>query len=571
MRKETIEPKVNATQEFIEIAFDFSNPLDLVREAISNSFDAQATEMTMLFEAITLYGKKKFKITLEDNGTGMDLEGLHSFFDLGNSLSKDDENKIGEKGHGTKVYINCDSITVDTKRGGTRHIARMNEPKHHLMDGEIPEIEVEIDDSYNQSEATWTKIIIIGYNDDDRSKFTHEQLKDYILWFTKMGSIEREFGIDKYKDVTLRIRGIDRGEDEGYETISFGHRFPNETAAIGELLETYMANAPKYHCKKWIFEGNLEESPEVQYQAVFYLEGSRVKYEYNNMIRRSGYSAPKGVYTVQERYGLWLCKDYMPIQRKNDWITRKGSEYTKFHAFINCQELRLTANRGSTENTPSNVMKDIQNAVTKMFEEILQSDEWFDATYLEEEADAYNTVEKEEKDFRKRIALVNKAKIAKYKNLHLIEPQKEQGVFSLYLQLAQIEPDLFPFTVVDYDTHSGIDVIVKEVNPNLPLSRDNLFYVEFKYLLERNFNHSFKHLMNIICWDIKLTNNEEVEDISRTKRRLKIIPPVRVGDYTRYFLDDSRNGIKIEVFVLKTYLRERLNINFVSRTENDCF
>ena len=47
-----ITPKVNETQEFIEIAFDFSNPLDLVREAISNSFDAKATEMTMIFETI---------------------------------------------------------------------------------------------------------------------------------------------------------------------------------------------------------------------------------------------------------------------------------------------------------------------------------------------------------------------------------------------------------------------------------------------------------------------------------------------------------------------------------------
>ena len=60
MKKKIITPKVNETQEFIEIAFDFSNPLDLVREAISNSFDAKATKMKMLFEAITKYGKKKF-------------------------------------------------------------------------------------------------------------------------------------------------------------------------------------------------------------------------------------------------------------------------------------------------------------------------------------------------------------------------------------------------------------------------------------------------------------------------------------------------------------------------------
>ena len=33
----TLIPEVNSTQEFIEIANDFSNPLDLVREAISHN------------------------------------------------------------------------------------------------------------------------------------------------------------------------------------------------------------------------------------------------------------------------------------------------------------------------------------------------------------------------------------------------------------------------------------------------------------------------------------------------------------------------------------------------------
>ena len=105
----------------------------------------------------------------------------------------------------------------------------------------------------------------------------------------------------------------------------------------------------------------------------------------------------------------------------------------------------------------------------------------------------------------------------------------------------------------------------------MPLSRDNLFYVEFKFLLERNFNHSFTHLKNIICWDIKLSNNEEISDVSKAKRVLKIIPPETEEDYTRYFLDDARSGIKIEIFVLKTYLKEKLGIDFTPRTINDCF
>ena len=113
------------------------------------------------------------------------------------------------------------------------------------------------------------------------------------------------------------------------------------------------------------------------------------------MLRRKGKIAQEGAYTVQERYGLWLCKDFMPIQRKNEWITSKGSEYTKFHAFVNCQDLRLTANRGSIDNTPSEILEDLRKAVQEIYNEIIQGDDWIDLEWLDSEVTAYNTAEKE--------------------------------------------------------------------------------------------------------------------------------------------------------------------------------
>ena len=65
------------------------------------------------------------------------------------------------------------------------------------------------------------------------------------------------------------------------------------------------------------------------------------------MLKRQGkYVAPQGAYTVAERYGIWLSKDFIPIERRNEVSSYKGSEYTKLHAFFNCQALRLSANRG---------------------------------------------------------------------------------------------------------------------------------------------------------------------------------------------------------------------------------
>jgi len=232
--------------------------------------------------------------------------------------------------------------------------------------------------------------------------------------------------------------------------------------------------------------------------------------------------------------------------------------------------LSLTANRGSIENTPSEIIQDLHQVVEDIYESIITSSDWFDIDYLESQVDAYNTVEKEKKDFKKRLDLLNKAKIADYKGIRLVEPQKEQGVFSIFLQLSQIENKLFPFSILDYDTHSGIDVIVKE-NDTIPIKSSKLYYVEFKNRLDVNFNHSFENLYSIICWDINLKNGDTIEDISKRNRTMRIVPSQDENDYTHYFLDDMSNSRKIEVFVLKTYLEEKLGIYFKHRTMDECF
>ena len=566
MEEFVIIPEVNSAQEFIEIAQDFSNPLDLVREAISNSFDAKAKNIELDFSVITESGEKILKITIKDDGKGMDKDGLKSFFDLGNSLNRFDSDAIGEKGHGTKVYFNSKKIEVITIKDGKKYTAVMDNPKKVLFDNSIPTVQVSSEIA-NEIESG-TTIIIYGYNNNRRDKFTHEQLKDYILWFTKFGSIEKEFGVEKNADARLKLKGINRDD---YEILEYGHKFPKESKKISDLFDEYMVDAPKWYCKKIVKTGNLKDQPEIAYQAIFYIEGIKTKYDYNPMIRRTGYSAPEGSYTVQDRYGLWLCKDFMPIQRKNEWITSKGSEYTRFHAFINCQDLRLTANRGSIENTPSETLQDLREAVREIYDDIISSDDWNDLEWLESEAVAYNTVEKEKKDFKRRIDRVNRAKVAKYNGVRLVEPQQENGVFSIFMQLSNIDDSIFPFSIIDYDTHSGIDVIVK-AQDTIPIKSSKLYYVEFKNYLDKNFNHSFENLYSIVCWDINLNeikNGDEVKDIAGKKRTLRIIQPEHDGDYTRYYLDSLREDRKIEVFVLKYYLNEKLGITFVPRMDSD--
>ncbi|GAH76750.1 unnamed protein product, partial [marine sediment metagenome] len=52
-----ITPKVDVPREFLEIANDFANPLELVREAISNSFDASVNFIRLNFYVEREYGE----------------------------------------------------------------------------------------------------------------------------------------------------------------------------------------------------------------------------------------------------------------------------------------------------------------------------------------------------------------------------------------------------------------------------------------------------------------------------------------------------------------------------------
>lgn len=79
----TFIPKVNEAAEFLEISSDFGDPREIVREAISNSFDAKATEIRISAVIDRSTGEDELVITLSDNGEGIGEEELKYSFGLG--------------------------------------------------------------------------------------------------------------------------------------------------------------------------------------------------------------------------------------------------------------------------------------------------------------------------------------------------------------------------------------------------------------------------------------------------------------------------------------------------------
>ncbi|KAB2931762.1 MAG: hypothetical protein F9K24_12580 [Leptonema illini] len=568
-----ITPEVNPKKEFLEISNDFSHPLEIFREAISNAFDAKATliEIDVFVDRST--GIAELVIEIRDNGHGVSEAGLKNFFGLGYSSRLDYDSRgnkisgsIGEKGHGTKIYFNSRKIALESVSGGIKTSAYVDAPIQKLRSRseEMPTVtyETEISDS-----KSFTHLIIHGYNNNQQSQFSQREIKDYIYWFTKFGSCEGELGIDAFKDVTIKLKALDYSSSEP-ETLRFGHIFPAQNCNLKDLKKIDAVSPLEYYVAKWVIPGeSVIDFPDNKIDIVFYLEGDKAKREYNEMIHKKYSAWRSGEYNVESRYGLWLCKDFIPIERHNEWVSEK-TEWTKYHAFVNSQDISLTANRSDAGNTSNQLIERIGDTVKAAFQRVIESSDEY-SRYEEEfqKYKQYRSAKKEEEDFARRKKAALQKKAAKYTDILLLEPRQEGGVFSIVTQLLVIDPNLFGFKVIDYDTSLGYDLLVSKDNIH-DLSKSSMYFVEMKYILKDDFNHSFKKLATIICWDTNIPNDYMLTDLTGEKRRMRITEKTGGhADYTKYMLISDTESHNIEVIVLRDYLKERLSLDFRPRGE----
>jgi len=104
-------PKVKEVTMFKEIALNIKNPCEIIREGISNSYDSDAKNIWITIKR-NIDGDLEIK--MRDDGEGMDLNEIHSFFNLCDS--KKMIQSIGEKGLGTKIYFKSKEIAINTKK-----------------------------------------------------------------------------------------------------------------------------------------------------------------------------------------------------------------------------------------------------------------------------------------------------------------------------------------------------------------------------------------------------------------------------------------------------------------------
>lgn len=195
-----IFPRVNEAREFLEIAKDFKDPKEIIREALSNSWDAGASKMSIDFHLEFIPGtrRKKIMVDIRDDGQGMGSQErdeigsseIAGFFNLGDSYKP--HGSIGSKGHGTKIYYKSHGIKVETWKSGKRIFAQTEvNPWETLNQGRVPSY------GYDESEdptGKGTKIRVNGFQAKQSEFKSLDELAEYVRWYTILGSFGQYFG-----------------------------------------------------------------------------------------------------------------------------------------------------------------------------------------------------------------------------------------------------------------------------------------------------------------------------------------------------------------------------------------
>jgi len=560
--------------EFQEIMNDFTHPLEIIREGLQNSIDAGADEISIIVSDIPKPHGSTLNIIIEDNGKGLTESEFKNFFNLGDSTKRLDKSTIGEKGHGTIIFFNSERIKVESWQNGVKLVSIMNSPFENLFHGHDLEYDYPKEEKNVENKSYGLRISVEGYFQiaapELKEYFSHASIVDYIKWFTVFGSIRPQFDPNYGKNAKLYLKSIDsldivlqkefkfNVDKNGFSVIGVGHEFySREVTNKNELKSLAKENNHRrwdqFFCKE-LYKGEIAVEAGKNLQVLIWAEGDKLKRLYNPLLREKITVQTRDFqYKVSDRYGFWACKNFIPIQKIDDWIIGKG-QYTKFHAFINFDDFSLTANRSSVENTKPILLNKIKEKLNKVFDSVLKDKAFNSWSEIEADAENERNSFEEKLEFGKRIKIALSRKRIKIGNLDYYEPKSEGEVAILYSAiLNEFHQDLLT-TILDYSTHKGVDFLTRE-QLDVPVANDSTIgYIELKVNLDKSrFNHSFKNLRKIVCFDrtgIKI--GEEIQDLDNFNMQfVNVLGKIKLADHK------GEVGRSIDVFIIKDFLESK--------------
>jgi len=537
-----VRPRVNEAREFLEIAKDFKDPREIIREALSNSWDAGASRVTLKFSLLPISGtkKKKIMVDIRDDGEGMSTapragagsSEVEGFFNLGDSYKP--FGSIGSKGHGTKIYYKSYGIVLDTWKAG-KHVHAETEvaPWETLQAGIVPTYRYEEKDD---ASGKGTRIVVDGFQAKQSEFASLDQLVQYLQWYTVLGSFGQYFNSPRRMDVELKPT-----DSQAPVTLPYGFRFPDEDIDLSNGTDSIC----KLFGPKSVDCGVTDDGRHIIIDVVGALLGDAhrgiVPHTYSHM-------------------GLWLCKDYIRIERNNEIMEEvfKGQYYYRsMLIFANCQQFDLTANRNNIRTDQEEF--DLAVLGIKQFCKEVWADatvhEYFEAKKLADDSKQQSEKDRETAERMEVWQRTRKERVNKYKGRPLLtasglkgalikEPQNEAETALLLQAMISADHPSIDFVIGEYNTTNGVDLIVEQVDKDMP----TLKWAELVFSLEKLYQwpHPPEGYHCVVCYTIG--NVKEIQTFPDGQEARLVAKTIR-GKYTLLVGSES-----IDIYVLRDIL-----------------
>ncbi len=308
----TIDVTANVAVEIAEISGNFTNPIEVVREALHNAHDAGAAKVVVSATRQKMKdGRQALTLDIADDGLGMDQEGLVRFFGLGHSHKPKihGRRKIGYKGHGTKIFYQAADLFVATRvQGGELLLAVLEQARNAIHSKTLPlpqmyrgqEAETIIEkQNLSLPQLNGTTIRMADFTPDSNrliDAFKTDPIENYLHWFTVYGSFEHIVrGVDPVAPFELFLQGTDRTTPRA---VPFGHPWPKTDSTDLRQLKSRDPRRPfNYFCKTFCFPDHpIEGGYTIDVVAAF--EGKSARLERDRGVSRQRVG---GLYPEEER------------------------------------------------------------------------------------------------------------------------------------------------------------------------------------------------------------------------------------------------------------------------------
>lgn len=350
-----------------------SQSIELLREAVSNSIDADARDIDVKLVGL---GGDEWDVIIQDNGNGMEERHMRAFFNAGQTVKDFPQNEaIGEKGLGSKTTFVAGDITVESRRyidAKRLLVGKMHEPMKALMSQDLPTYSIEYDPLDHESELnahgtriTLSRVHLSTFNGKRTSDPAEIALRimHYLRSMCATGTVKNRhaakdhvaasvMNVGVVPRVTVEVINASGSENLGPEPGVYKVPQENLSPDSGPATDGVVQKSKNF-CAVLDFTGSKTfslggETVTVHYDGTAVVAGDNVRAEMLKNELRQGW-------TQKSQMGVHLCKDFIPL-RTDSSISRDLLDpeyYYEYKVFLNSQSFQLNADRNVVTNLDS--------------------------------------------------------------------------------------------------------------------------------------------------------------------------------------------------------------------------